>query len=264
MLEIAYEGRYQCRLATDPDAFADPRGVDGWTFAFPGEPDLDRIIRFANPVAPRSHTPAIGVTVRVVKIGGIAVAAHPWLGQSVDLPGNPVFEGRNGQIATAGHEPVVPFTLAINAVGSRLAAFDPIVLAVPSERTRRGGKHLTTNSPEVIQATGVADPFAYRASRLALVNADLAAATDPTERQALQQRIAQLADDPAGPDIRVTSLGFRVEYDFTLRGPNVWEDPNGFLGPAPSASAVWRTNFWLGGWDADALCGYMRGVLSVA
>ena len=264
MLEIAYEGRYQCRLATDPDAYGDPRGVDGWTFAFAGEPDLDRIIRLANPVAPRNHTPAIGVTVRAVKIDGAAVAAHPWLGQAADLRGSPVFEGRNGQIATAGHEPVVPFTFAINAAGSRLAGFDPIDLAVPAERTRRGGKHLTTNSSEVKLATGVTDPLAYRAARLALLNADLAAAIDPTERQALQQRIAQLTDDPAAPDIRIGSLGFRVEYDFTLRGPNVWEDPNGILGPAPAANAVWRATYWMGGWDADALCGFMRGTLSIS
>ena len=109
----------------------------------------------------------------------------------------------------------------------------------------------------------MADPLAYRATRRAALAADLPSTTDAIARQALQQRIEQLTDDPQAPDIRADSLRFRVEYDFTLRGPNNWQDPNGILGPAPASSAAWRATFWMGGWDADALCGYVRGRLSV-
>ena len=45
MIEIHFEGWFECRLATDPDPTDEPRGVSGWTYALAGEPDLDRIIR---------------------------------------------------------------------------------------------------------------------------------------------------------------------------------------------------------------------------
>lgn len=48
-LGIRYGGWVQCRLATDRDDYNEPRGRFGWTFAFDGEPDLDRVIRFHDP-----------------------------------------------------------------------------------------------------------------------------------------------------------------------------------------------------------------------
>ena len=46
MLDIQFEGYFQCRFATDPDPSDERRGVSGPTFAAPGEPDLERTIRF--------------------------------------------------------------------------------------------------------------------------------------------------------------------------------------------------------------------------
>lgn len=46
-VSIPFRGWFQARLATDPDDFDEPRGQNGWTFAFEGEPDLDRIIRLS-------------------------------------------------------------------------------------------------------------------------------------------------------------------------------------------------------------------------
>src|SRR5512133_460655 len=54
MLSLHFAGWFQCRLATDPDPADEPRGVSGFTFAYPGEPDLDRVIRFARPEAQRA------------------------------------------------------------------------------------------------------------------------------------------------------------------------------------------------------------------
>jgi hypothetical protein len=259
VLELDFAGWFQCRLATDPDAYDHPRGESGWTFAVPGEPDLDRVIRFSAPVAPRSHAPAVGVTVRAVRAGGAAAAAHPLLGAPVELLDGAVYEGRNGDIAQSAREPVVPFRLSVAAGGVRLVGFDPIDLTDPASVARRQPTGFEGNSAEVRAATGVADPAAYRAARRAQLQADLAAETDPTRRQALQLRIDQLA---LGSVVR-NSLGFKLPYRFELRGPNRWDDPAGALGPPPAAGAVWTAAYWMGGWDADALQGYVSGTLRV-
>jgi hypothetical protein len=35
-VSIPFRGWFQARLATDPDDFDEPRGQNGWTFAFEG------------------------------------------------------------------------------------------------------------------------------------------------------------------------------------------------------------------------------------
>lgn len=66
MIMMKFSGWFQCRLATDPDPSDEPRGVSGYMKALPGEPDLDRIIRFQPPIFQRSHTQGVGVIVRDV------------------------------------------------------------------------------------------------------------------------------------------------------------------------------------------------------
>ena len=70
MLSITFAGWAQCRLATDPDPYDEPRGVSGYMWAYSGEVDLDRIIRFQAPPFQRTHTPEIGVSVTSVKVHG--------------------------------------------------------------------------------------------------------------------------------------------------------------------------------------------------
>src|SRR2546423_1058387 len=136
MLIIAFEGWFQCRLATDPDSWDEPRGVSGWTFAFPGEPNLDRIIRFQNPVALRSYGPDIGVRITSVSLDGMQVLAHPLTGGSVDLLDSPVFEGQNGLIAESAHEPISPFRVQFSGNGVTIGRADPIDLTKPAEVVR--------------------------------------------------------------------------------------------------------------------------------
>jgi hypothetical protein len=259
MLSLDFSGWFQCRLATDPDAFDDRRGQNGWTFAMPGEPDLDRVIRFQAPSAPRSHGPGVGVSVQAVRVDGAAVAAHALLGAPVQLLDGPVFDGRNGVIATAANEPIIPFRIDIEARGVVLVGRDPIDINNPTELTRRQPVDFQGNSPEVAQATGITDRPAYRQQRKAALEADLGTETDPARIAALQKRIAELGK----ASIRLSSLGFKLSYQFALRGPNDWTDPDGVLGPAPSTTTPWEIRFWMGGWDADALCGYALGSLDV-
>ena len=111
---LSFKGWAQCRLAVDPDPSNAPRGVSGYTFALPGEPDFDQIIHFQNgdDVIRRSFCPKIGVKVR----GGVYYKAkvngdvqefedrepidngHPLYKARVDLCGNPIFDSRNSTL----------------------------------------------------------------------------------------------------------------------------------------------------------------------
>jgi hypothetical protein len=260
MLAIAFDGWFQCRLATDPDAFDDGRGQQGWTFAMAGEPDLDRVIRFRDPVVPRSRGPTVGVVVREVSTNSGIAAGHPLIGAPVELLDDPVFEGRNGLIATSANEPIAPFSMRIAAAGLELVGTDPIDLNHPDEVFRRQPIDFDGNSNEVRQATAIPDAAAYRQQRRAALAADLTTETDSTKKAALQGRIDELQRG----GIRITALGFKLSYGFELRGPNTWSDPGQVLGSRPAPAAVWKTSFWMGGWDADVLCGFVRGEFHVA
>src|SRR4051812_18777626 len=99
MLTLDFEGWFQCRLATDPDLYDHPRGLEGSTYAVGSEPNLDRIIRPQAPVAPRSYGPTVGITVRAVTVDGDPVSGHPMIKAAIDLLDGSKFEGRNGDLA---------------------------------------------------------------------------------------------------------------------------------------------------------------------
>jgi hypothetical protein len=263
MLAIEFEGWFQCRLATDPDPWDERRGVSGWTFVYPGEPDLDRIIRFQSPVAPKSHGPGVGVRVTKVMTDGGAVTGHPLIGAEVNLLDSPVFEGRNGIIAESAKEPVVPFNIEIKGASLTLRRSDPIDLSSRVELRRRQPVGLERNSRTAAQATGIADYLQYRMQRKSDLEADLLSETDPLKRFALGERIDRLSQSDLSEDIATFSLGFLVAYRFTLRGNSAVEDPGGELGGSVGVAAEWPIEFWMGAWDADALCGFTRGTLRI-
>lgn len=260
-LSILYGGWFQCRLATDPDDFDHPRGQSGWTFAFPGEPDLDRVIRFQNPIAPRSRCSAVGVQVRAVQLDGTALANHPLIGAVVQLTDNPVLEGRNGLVAPSAQEPIVPFSLLIlSGVSTRLSAEDIAVdIFDPAQVKPRQPIKFTPVSTEVAKETGISDPAKLRAERRTRLEQDLTTETDAASRQRLQGRIAELGK--AG--IARNSLRFQLDYDFPLRGAH---DASADVPPAGrqiDPAGIWRALFWLGAWDADALSGFVKGRLLI-
>lgn len=258
-VEINFRGWYQCRLATDPDSYDERRGRSGWTFALGDEPDLDRIIRFHDPVTHRSHAPSIGVWVNEVRQGGQAVNAHPLLQAKVELLDRPVYEGRNGEIATSAHEPIVPWHLRIEGNNIAVDGFDPITLSDPTEVERRQPIGFTSNSTEVLAITEIKDPAKYRKARANALRADLEGETGDAPRQALQFRLKEL--EMASPGIRRSSLAFQMKYAFDVRGQNSIVDPNQTLGT--NVITGWQVSFWMGGWDADGLCGYIKGTLAL-
>jgi hypothetical protein len=132
---VRFRGAFQCRLATDPDAFDDPRGhdssfgmfaVEGPDPAHPDEPPLDRIVRLHDAVALRPFCDPIGVTVTGIEaqVGGTTVTfptGDDLVGEAVRLGPQCVFDGRNRTFAPDGFEPIADFRLEIGAVGG--AAF---------------------------------------------------------------------------------------------------------------------------------------------
>lgn len=283
MLTLAFEGWWQCRFATDPDPTDDPRGVSGPTFTVAGEPDFDRIIRLQNPVSPRyPHETDVGVAVRTVTINGTSVTEHPLLSAKVDLHGGAEFMQRNLIYVTAPFIVIVdPFDLSIsgNGIGLRRAAlwdvtrphlrFDDVFLDQAAVAPRLN--QIAIQSPEVAEATGIMDYAVARAERLAGLRkllADLPNTADGADEQkaALRKRIAALEADEHLEGARLASeqfMGMQASYAFPLNGDPQVEDSGRRLRGEVGRSQLWQVAFWLGGYDVDALCGYMSGTLTV-
>ncbi|HEY0167531.1 MAG TPA: hypothetical protein VGB75_10865 [Jatrophihabitans sp.] len=277
-LTLGFEGFVQVRLATDPDPSDEPRGVSGWTHAVAGEPDLDRVLVLQDDDprrVRRSRGPRVGVTVRSVEIDGVASSGHPLLGARVELLDAPKFEGRNWVIASDGAEPIYPLHLRISAPGLVLDKRDaltdsagasiPFYLIGPQDLERR--TPTMEGDPgaqaEVMAALGVPDndPVAWRQARKNVLREDLDAldAADEVTATALRVRIA---DIEAG-GIAEALVGIRMRYRLLVHGPGSSSVPAGALPGKVGDDADWKLDFWVGGWDADALCMYLRGAAEI-
>lgn len=129
-------GRFQCRLATDPDPFDHQWGnassfgsysVRGPDVANPNEPPLDRIVRFNDPVGVRPFAPDVGVSVVAIeaKVGGSIVrftTGDVIIGEPAFLGSRCVFEAQDDRFAPAGYEPISNFELTLGATFSGKSA----------------------------------------------------------------------------------------------------------------------------------------------
>lgn len=283
-LIIQFDGWCLIRLATDPDPPDEPRGVSGYTFAFAGEPDLDRVIHLQVPerFVPRAHSPDIGVFVRLasrIGPGGMTEVAA-LKGARVELLGRPRLENRNWTLALPGFEPIVPFhpRIAGKAVElSRAAPIDPkdpdkpvwqIDEAVLLQYAAQG---MELEPGTVGRATGIWDSVQVATTRLEQLRQDLAAqertGDDPVAATALQGRISELEYAIANPTDRrimarycVERFGFPVAGEAEIRG-----DQKTLLGGPLQTGAdhPWQIYFWLGAWDPDVLCAYIEGTLEI-
>lgn len=269
-LVCSFAGWLQVRLATNPDPPDEPRGISGYTFSLPGEPDLDRLLRTSDPVAPRSHGPAIGVFVRSVAIDGTTVAAHPLVGARVDLRSGPIFQSVNDVVMAAGIEALEPFDLELTHGAFRLRRrdyLDPsqpdltVYTASPELLAERRTADVTLSTVLLQEAIGSTDAVGYRATRLALLQADLATTKDPVARAALGRRISELEiTDP--DDRRTMSMTFIETRHYQLNGPTDLVDPAGWL----AGLATYQTfacDLAMSAWDADALSAYAVGTLTL-
>ena len=270
VIVCSFAGWIQIRLATNPDPPDEPRGISGYTFALPGEPDLDRLLRTSDPVAPRSHGPLIGVAVRAVTVDGVAVPGHPLVGARVELRSAPIFESVNDVVMAAGVEALEPFDLELVHGDFRVRRrdyLDPaqpdltVYTAPPALLAARRTADVTLSNTLLQEAIGSTDAVGYRAARLALLRADLAHTKDPYARAALGRRISELEiTDP--DDRRTMSMTFVETRHYTLNGPVELVDPAGWL----AGLATYQTfacDLATGVWDADALSAYTVGTLAL-
>ena len=253
LLELRFEGWYQCRLATDPDGAAVARGVTGNAFAIGDEPDLDRIIRLQpSGAVERVDTPKIGtrvVSARLFDDDPSALEGDPidvLVGANVDLLGDPKFEGRNHLVSEDG-EPIDPFHLEI-ATADREIVLQRTVLGetsinnmTPLQRrgtgrypvslalnTQAGGEHLALlgrHDPDFLYASPrdfTEDRIARLQERLKTLTPEGAETT--AEGAALKFRIQCLNEGllprsaPDARGIRWTRYFFDVKYQHFISG----------------------------------------------
>lgn len=269
LVVLQFNGWVQVRLATNPDPTDEPRGVSGYTFALPGEPDLDRVLRTSNPVAPRTHGPPIGVFVRSVTIDGTVIIDHPLVGGQLDLLGRPMFESVNEVMMEQGEEPLEPFDVQLvqGAFRFQRRAFldpsrpDATVYTVPRALLEPRRAQVSLDTTILQEATGGTDPVAFRRARLALLQADFKTTTDPVARAALSRRISELEiTDPN--DHRTISMEFIESRHYELNGPTALVDPEGWLANLDTFQ-TFACDVVMGSWDADALSAYYTGTLAL-
>jgi hypothetical protein len=260
MIDLVFQGWFQCRLATDPDPYDEPRGVSGYVRAYAGEPDLDRVVRLQDPPFVRSYGPAVGVTVIEVWRNGQKESDHPLEGASVDLLEEPKFEGRNGVIADAGLEPIWPFLLRVEHAPLALArGVVPADPEYPFEGLFAGG--VEGALAEIREATGIGNLATVWEARVPRLQQDVSTAVEP-ERTAIQERLEFLTGNLAAPGGGASRFfGARLRYSYELTSTPLVQDPDGWLTSSTDGGDPWLAEFWLGGWDADVLCGFCRGQL---
>ncbi|MES2829358.1 MAG: hypothetical protein V4687_14450 [Bacteroidota bacterium] len=259
MVEVLFEGWFQCRLATDPDPADEPRGISGMIKVYPGEPDLDRIIRFQPPVLRRSHTPEVGVEVKSVIVDGQLRVDHILVGAKVNLAKDPVFKGDNGIVAEDGAEPIIPFVLEIqkdDILLSRTHAADAAFTEFPYKELQ--AKEFKYDPAMIRKLTGIWTPKVYLAERVENLKEDIKGTENPFDISVLERRIAFLTGSNADK-----FFDFLMRYVFDLRGPYLITDPETKLEPLFNGKAKWSTDITFCAWDPDALSGYVSGKLII-
>lgn len=290
-LMLSFAGYFQLRMATDPDPTDDPRGMSGYTFALPGEPDFDGILHF-QPEEPGvwerdfggdAFAPRVGVKVVSATLRGAQAPA--FVGARLSMPNARLVE-RNGIVVRNDFFALDPVEVRCEKDGVALLArrdeLDParpglpIVEADSPMLRRRQPKSWVSPSAEVALATGLPVPvtdqvlIANRLHRRSCLVALLETTVDPVARAALEVRINELEivrrwwdlsqTGPAGPPID------RRAYTLALQATGWNIDLNGSVLAneiGADASARWPIGFWLGGWDGDALSGYIQGTWTI-
>ena len=263
MIELRFSGWFQSRLATDPDPYDETRGVSGYVHAYVGEPDLDRTLYFQPPDFARPLGPPLGVVLDRVHRDGEPVTDHPLLGARVDLLGSPKFEGRNGVVAADGLEPVYPFELEIAKDDFRLVrSIAPADPAYPYPEYLAGGVEGAPD--EIREATGIPSLTAIWRDRQASLQASLGSLPEP-QQTGTRERLAFLNSQLRAPGGGVARFFLaRMRYDYLLASQVSLTDPQGWLPEArDNSERGWPVRFWFGGWDADVLCGFARGTVSI-
>ena len=280
-LEVHFQGWFQIRLATDPDTTDEPRGVSGYTFALPGEPDLDRILRFQlegthlRDGSPMVTEATFGVNVHEVALRGRAANDHPLLRAPVHVPPDAKFHMRNYVLTDgeAGTECIDPFGLTFGEPAEPMLARNDVLYPPDPNASlwdvplgwlrRRGGKFQP--APGVFQqVTNFDHPEDYRSARLVALRELRSAADergDAVATAGYDRRIEQFVSY-GSDDRRTQALMFSEHRSFALNGETIVADADR-LGGHVNAAVPWPMELTQAVWDADLLCGWATGQLSV-
>jgi hypothetical protein len=293
MLILNFEGWFQMRMATDPDPTDELRGVSGYTFALAGEPDLDAKVHlqpdelgvfereFGPPGTPG---PKVGVTVTSATRNRQPVP--DLVGTKVAFVDAQILE-HNGLLVRNDYFIINPFRVRLidgkKTLLERVDDLNPNNPLMPENEAttemliRRQPTTFTSNSQQVANATGLESPanvalIANRLERRRNLEALLAMTPkkDDVKRAALESRIYELGIVQKWWDLSEGSPTSRpidrraAQLALQLSGWNV--DMNGKVAAnklGADETYPWNIAFWMGGWDGDALCGYVQGTWTI-
>lgn len=297
-LTARFQGHFMCRIAVDPDPTNDPRGRSGYTMALASEDPLDQVIRLQPDeyVLKNLRKPADTIGLQVgVDVVSVTFDGKPWagspnlLGAHVRLLGKedvfegPTFASRNNIVGSDDTMAFVinPFELALDKEGPggqsllKLRASDYVNPANPAQELWEiadpsiYGRRLPTSfngaSAEAMQAVSVFDGYAYFRGRRTFLQEEIdrlhaGAGSDEDTELAIEEAKSRLYQLEFWGDRMINKLGFQLEWEFDVNGPQSVE---GDLGGRAATDQPWHLRFWFGGWDGDLLIGYMRGDLSI-
>jgi hypothetical protein len=291
MLILDFEGYFQMRMATDPDPTDELRGVSGYTFAFAGEPDLDAKLHF-QPDEPgvcerdfgEGGGPKVGVKVTRASRNGADVP--DLVGAKVAFLDGMVLE-HNGILVREDYFIIDPFRVTLTSgktlLLDRIDYLNPTDPSMPQNQAtapmlkRRQATTFTSNSEEVAAATGLPNAanvtlIQNRLARKRSLEALLAATPkkNDVKRAELESRIYQLEIVEQWWNLSQGTPGNRPidrrahQLALQLAGWNI--DMNGAIAAnrlGANPNFPWNISFWMGGWDGDALCGYVRGTWTI-
>lgn len=262
-LHIKFSGWFQSRFATNPDPADDPRGTRGFSRALPGEPDFDRIIRFQpEGTFMRSHVKQeVGVKVTAVFDARGYVVNHPLLETRVNLEDNPIFKGENKIVAGDGNEPIVPFKLSVtNAYLGVVRSSSLDLLKMPFEELRPSS--FATAPGKVAESTGIhyIKEMQKRIDHLKNEEQD----SNTVERiNRLEGYLKSGTTKSLFSSSAERIFNTIQTYNIQLKGPVSLLDQNQIINQKIDIHNDWIVNFWMGGWDIDASCGFVEGHLSI-
>jgi len=291
MLILDFEGYFQMRMATDPDPTDELRGVSGYTFAFCGEPDLDHKLHLQpdeEGVWERDFGPGggpkVGVKVTRARLDG--KDAPKLVGAKIAFVDAQILE-HNGLLVRNDYFIINPFRVTLTAGGKlmldRVDYLNPSNPDMPENEAtspmlqRRQATTFASNSEQVAKATGLPNAanvtlIENRLNRKASLEALLASTPkkNAVKRAELESRIYELAIVEQWWNLSQGTPGNRpidrraAQLALQLSGWNV--DMNGAIAAnrlGADERYPWNIAFWMGGWDGDAMCGYVQGTWTI-
>lgn len=291
VLILNFEGWFQMRMATDPDPTDERRGVSGYTFALAGEPDLDAKIHLQPDEdgvherqfgLPGTAGPRVGVTVRSATRNG--ADAPDLVGTRIAFVDAQILE-HNGLLVRddlfiiepfcvqlkRGHEILLERSDWLNPENEHMPQYE----ATYEMLKRRQPTTFTHNSQEVAEATGLESAanvalIANRLQRKRNLEKLREITNDPVQYEALTSRIEQLeiveqwwnltqgTQRNRPIDRRAAQLGLQLSgWNIDMNAPPKINELDA------DEDYPWNITFWMGGWDGDALCGYVKGTWTI-